>query len=497
MSPLMRAVSGTLLFFDELLGVGFILVGAVLFWRHPSWMTAGFWLYGLWFNPGQYFVAYAELQRFWPAVLTQEVLQSIMQGVGYAGFIVFALRFPHDRASGWRAQRERIVPFVALGLSVLQLWSFGTVLGWHTEAVTDVTYVVGYAVDVYVLAALYRSRFDQSPVDQQRTSWVLWACCIGLGGFIFADWNESTTMWDGFWRLFGLSSADIPEAVFLSFYLLNGFIPAAVWYALRRNHVVSVRFVVRRSFALVGTWIATGAPVGGFVLLIEHVFSEYGAKSALLFAPLLVAFGLLAEWAHERVNDGCERLLFRKLHVAEGQLERLGDALAEADDVGALERLLVVEPARVLGLASAAVFRFDGKVYRINVEPFGWPSGAVRVANAAALAPQLRVEQRPLRLSRVSWTDGPLPTGVAQPVVAVPFLRLGELIAFALYGLHEAGDDLTDDEIAILDKLGKVGGFAYRTVDANALRREVEALKRVVAELAARNEPAVLTEPAS
>jgi hypothetical protein len=107
------------------------------------------------------------------------------------------------------------------------------------------------------------------------------------------------------------------------------------------------------------------------------------------------------------------------------------------------------------------------------------------------------VEQRPLRLSRVSWTDGPLPTGVAQPVVAVPFLRLGELIAFALYGLHEAGDDLTDDEIAILDKLGKVGGFAYRTVDANALRREVEALKRVVAELAARNEPAVLTEPAS
>src|SRR5579864_1340739 len=49
-----------LIFAEDILGILFILVCARIVWQHSSPATWGFFLYGVWFNPGQFFGLYAE-----------------------------------------------------------------------------------------------------------------------------------------------------------------------------------------------------------------------------------------------------------------------------------------------------------------------------------------------------------------------------------------------------------------------------------------------------
>ena len=166
-TPLTSA-SRLLLGLVQILGVFFIGIGALLVWQRPSAMTWGFFLYGLWFNPGQFFVFYAQLQRFPYLLLAQEILQSAAQAVGYAGFVIFALRFPRNVAEPQWRYVERALPALVLILFVLQLASFGTSLGFKTEVIGRWSYIGGYAVDLGVLLILRLRRKSQPPEDQRE-----------------------------------------------------------------------------------------------------------------------------------------------------------------------------------------------------------------------------------------------------------------------------------------------------------------------------------------
>ena len=82
-------------------------------------MTWGFFLYVIWFNPGQSAQYYALLQLYSPvALLTQGLAGAVAQGVGLAGFIWFALRAPTDETTPrWRPV-ERSLPFIAVLLAL-------------------------------------------------------------------------------------------------------------------------------------------------------------------------------------------------------------------------------------------------------------------------------------------------------------------------------------------------------------------------------------------
>ncbi|MET0407328.1 MAG: hypothetical protein ABW006_03060, partial [Hyphomicrobium sp.] len=70
---------------DQVAGIAIVLAAAWLVWTKPGVMSWGFFLYVLWFNPGQAYEFYAQLQR-WPIVLlTQHALGSISQAAGYVG----------------------------------------------------------------------------------------------------------------------------------------------------------------------------------------------------------------------------------------------------------------------------------------------------------------------------------------------------------------------------------------------------------------------------
>ena len=78
---------------DQLAAIFVILAAAWLVWTRPGIMTWGFFLYVIWFNPGQSAQYYAVLQLYSPiALLTQNLVGAIAQGAGLAGFIWFALR---------------------------------------------------------------------------------------------------------------------------------------------------------------------------------------------------------------------------------------------------------------------------------------------------------------------------------------------------------------------------------------------------------------------
>ncbi|MBO0715808.1 MAG: hypothetical protein J2P55_00530, partial [Rhizobiales bacterium] len=95
---------------DQVAAMLVILAAAWLVWTKPGIMTWGFFLYVIWFNPGQSAQYYALLQQYSPiALLTQNIAGAIVQGIGSAGFIWFALRAPNDETtSRWRPVEQSL-----------------------------------------------------------------------------------------------------------------------------------------------------------------------------------------------------------------------------------------------------------------------------------------------------------------------------------------------------------------------------------------------------
>ena len=82
------------LFANEVVATVSILAAAWLVWTRPGAMTWGFFLYAIWFNSGQNFVFYAFLQDRPRLLLAQEAAGAVLEGVAYAGFLLFVLRAP-------------------------------------------------------------------------------------------------------------------------------------------------------------------------------------------------------------------------------------------------------------------------------------------------------------------------------------------------------------------------------------------------------------------
>jgi hypothetical protein len=472
---------------DEVLGVFFILVGTVLVWQRPSAMTWGFFLYGLWFNPGQYFVFYAELQRYPYLLLSQEILQAAAQAVGYAGFVTFALRFPHNEVDPQWRDAERALPFLVAILFILQLASFATGLGFRTEMIGRWSYGAGYAVDIAVLFILRFRRKTQAPEDQQRTRWVHWGCRVGLIAFIFADSNMATTLWNPLWEPFcggGSTVArwvcedgGLSETVLLAFFMLNATVAVAVFHAVRRHRVIDVRFALSRGTTLLLTSIIIAGALAGLGVWIEEYLHESLASKIAVYVLVVLVLKMLFEWLHERFNEACDHWLFRRLHVAEEHLHKVAGELPNVQSLDAIDFRLISETVASLDLASAAVFRREHSgTFRQHADPIGWSDGRdAPMPFAEAPLAELARQRIPMRLPERLGGVGPK---TWEPVLAMPVVAAGGLAAIALYGAHNTGDDLTGEEYALLLSLVAIAGNAYDRVETVLLRREVDELSQ-------------------
>ena len=226
------------LLLDQLAAMLVILAAAWLVWTKPGIMTWGFFLYVIWFNPGQSAQYYALLQLYSPiAFLAQNLAGAIAQGVGLVGFIWFALRAPTDETtSRWRPV-ERSLP----GVAVLLGLSYANLLGYPTEIVTRVGVASGLVVAVCGFVILLARQRELPPQDYQRLRWVIWGCVIGLPALVFADAGTTTTLLNFLWPNYSP-----PEQLWGLLYLINGVLCLLVTEALRKPYVVKVSIPLRR-----------------------------------------------------------------------------------------------------------------------------------------------------------------------------------------------------------------------------------------------------------
>src|SRR5215831_7437605 len=126
---------GLVLLADTVVGLIVILAAFRLVWIRPGVMTWGFFLYVVWFNPGQTFAYYALLQGSPLAIFVQEIAESLAQGASYAGLLLFALRFPTDTPDPRWGRFEWVAVVIGAVVALLWLASFANAFGVRTETI--------------------------------------------------------------------------------------------------------------------------------------------------------------------------------------------------------------------------------------------------------------------------------------------------------------------------------------------------------------------------
>jgi hypothetical protein len=468
------------LLLDQIAGILVVFGAAWLVWIRPGGMTWGFLVYAVEFNPGQAFQFYAWLQQWSPALLAQDVASCVTQTAGYTGFLLFALRVPGDETEGHWRRVERLLPVVAILLLALSITSLGSVFGNRAETATRASLIIGFAVDAAALGILLGRRKGLAPQDYQRIRWVIWGCLIGLPAFLIAELIEVTSLPSS------LLGADVAsEDVFGLIYLVNGVLCLFVVEAVRRPTVVSVSIPLRRATML------------GLLLSVPALFlhRQVEAVDELVHLPnwawLAVASSLafLISRLHEFATGFADRLFDREYRRAEAHLADVGLAIQRAESLAEIDRLMVDEPSRSLHLASAAVFRNQDDAFRRRAS-CGWDAAAVEVLNGIDALLPARQDGVPFPLDAIGATAAELPAGLARPILGVPVGNPRHCFALALYGGHEAGTDLDNNQRALLADLARHAGVAYAQVERELLHDRIVALEGELAQAATLPPPA-------
>jgi hypothetical protein len=471
------------LFLDTIVGMTVIGVAFWLVWTRPGWMTWGLFLYVIWFNPGQSLTFYAILQLWPKAIFAQEIAESLATGAGFAGLALFALRFPHDRTEAKWQPLERTVLWLGCAVALLTLLGFANMVGFPTGKIVAAGYIVGYAIDVGIVAILLIRRRSLQPEDEQRMRWVIWGCAIGLPVYILAEMCQSIALPGSLWRL------SAPQALVNLLYLPNGVLAYFASQAVWQRRVVSVSIPLRHGTTLTALSLAVGVPIVYLHEKLAH-FQDILRLPwwiwPFVVAPVLL---LLVHRLHKTAIDLTDRVFNRRFHAARQKVEGASKAMLEAATLAEIDRSLVEGAVQAFSLSSGAVFRNDGDVFRRIVDSSGWDDSMTKELNADADGIILRcLEDGELfRLPEVDWAWLGFPNGVRAPCLSVP-IRGGipEATAVALFGPHNTGNDIDLDECQMLGRLGERAATAYERVVTRELRQEVAELRAQIAVLQGR-----------
>ena len=458
------------LLLDQLAAILVILAAAWLVWTRPGVMTWGFFLYVIWFNPGQSSEYYALLQYYSPAaLLTQNIAGAIAQGAGSAGFIWFALRAPTDETtSRWRPI-ERALPSVAVLLAILLALSYANLFGYPTETVTRAGVLSGLVVAASAFMILLARRKELPPQDYQRLRWVIWGCLIGLPALVIADAGTGTTLLDPL-----LKGYSPPEQLWGLVYLVNGVLCLFVSEAVRRPYVVTVSIPLRRVTIL---GLLLSLPMLFLHQTIDHVregISENVSLPAWAWIAIATVGVFLTSKIHDTAVHHVDRLFNRSV-VKAGDC--LGDAILNAGNYAEIESHLVQGVHNALGLASASVFRKEGRNFRRTAADQGWNDAATRTLDLTDPMLEPAHTHRPFSVNAQAAARNRLPGGLMRPILAVPVGDRLRCLALALYGPHATGNDLNHDERTMLAELADKAASAFMKLNDDELRQRIATLE--------------------
>jgi len=478
------------LLLDQLAAMLVILAAAWLVWTRPGIMTWGFFLYVIWFNPGQSAQYYALLQLYSPvALLTQNLAGAIAQGVGLAGFVWFALRAPTDETTRrWRPV-ERSLPYLAVFLVLLLALSYANLLGFATETVTRAGVISGLVVAVWGFVILLARQHELPPQDYQRLRWVIWGCVIGLPALVFADAGTTTTLLNFLWPNYSP-----PEQLWGLLYLVNGVLCLLVSEAIRKPYVVKVSIPLRRVTIL---GLLLSLPILFLHQSIDHLregISEKVTLPAWTWIGIAAVILFLTSKLHDTAVHYLEWLFNRSI-VKTG--ERLGDTVLKSKSYGEIEKQLVQGVHEALGLASAGIFRERDHIFQRTAADHTWDDATETLDPSDPLLKAAQLHQ-PYDVDATTAARNRLPDGLMRPILAVPVGDRLRCLGLALYGPHATGNALSHEERSMLAELADKAASAFMQINDDQLRRRIAALESELAtktaELAGR-QPAFLTSP--
>lgn len=462
---------------DTVVGIIVILAAFRLVWVHPAVATWGFFLYVIWFNPGQTYAYYALLQQWPVAIFVQEICEALAHGAGFAGLLIFALSFPSDAPSRPWARFAWIAPAAGAIIGLLWLASFANAFGVPTERLTSSAFLLGYAVDAVVLVILLRRRRSLPAQDQQRMVWVICGCAIGLSAFIFAEIAQSTALLQDKLRI-------SPSNVIVGLlYLLNGVLVYFVSVAVLHRRVVSVAIPLRRGTILTVLTLALGIPIVNLHELLSHYQEIVQIPEwfwLLVVAPVAL---VLLQRLHDIAVHLVDRVLNRRFHAIRKRLNDAGAGMLRAGNFDEVDRLLASTPRGALDLSSAAIFRKENEIFRRRYS-IAWDASPLRELRQGDDDAVLRTADAsaPVRLAPGAWNRPALDAELLAPCLAVP-VRSDSLgvIAILLLGPHENGNDIDPDERDMLGDFATAAAAGYERVAFILLNKEVTQLRASLA----------------
>ena len=460
---------------DTVVGMLFVSVALYLVWTRPSRMTWGFFLYAIWFNPGEDYAFYALLQVWTPAVLIEQILEAFIQGAAYAGLLAFALCFPGETVEPRWRRLDSALPWLGAAIAALTLLSAANLFGFRTELLSQAHFFAIIPLDVVAILLLVLRLRHLPPQDEQRMRWAIAGCAIGLPAFLAAELCQSSNLPDA---LLGVTPS---QTVIQLLYLFHGVIAYFVGTAIRKRRVISVAIPLRRGAILTVLTFILGVPI---VYLHDRV-SAYGGHLnerfhlpewiwLLVVSPVtLIALTQL----HHHAVAFTERAFNRRYHRARDSLKGATERVRTARAFAEVDGLLTAVPVQTFRLSSAAVFRSaEDRLQRCS-PAIGWPEAGVQTLDGSldALPLACLETHRPLRLPRGSWQRPGLPADDEAPCLALP-IRGGaaESTALLLLGPHVTGSDITPDERDLLHAFTERAALAYDRIEVETLRREVQ-----------------------
>ncbi len=465
------------LLLDQIAATLVILAAAWLIWTRPGIMTWGFFLYVIWFNPGQSAQYYALLQLYSPvALLTQNLVGAIAQGVGLAGFIWFALRAPTDKTTPRWQPVERSLPFVATFLVMLLALSYANLIGFPTETITRTGVISGLVVAVCGFVILLARQHELPPQDYQRLRWVIWGCVIGLPALVFADAGTTTTLLNFLWPNYSP-----PEQLWGLLYLINGVLCLLVSEAIRKPYVVKVSIPLRRVTIL---GLLLSLPILFLHQSIDHIregISEKVTLPAWTWVGIAAVILFLTSKLHDTAVHYLE-WIFNRSVVRAG--ERLGDAVLKSKSYGEIEAQLVQGVHDALRLASAGIFREQDHVFQLTAADHTWDE-ATRILDPNDPLLKPAHAHRPYDVDVAAAARNRLPDGLMRPILAVPVGDRLRCLGLALYGPHATGNALSHEERSMLAELADKAASAFMQIGDAQLRRRIAALESELATTAA------------
>lgn len=447
-------------------GLLFVLIGTFTILLRPSPVVWGFYLYCLGSAPFAYRYLDGTLKLPYSFIWLCAVL--LVNAAALPGLLIFSLAILRDSVTGWRAALRWIalVLFAVLAGLLLVSLTRNYLLGQPALALENVHSEFRLAITITIAAVLFATYTRATGTDRQRLRWMM----VGIGIALFVPYVEF---------FLGRLAASSP-ALFDAVNVIRAAAPIGVAYAILKHRVINVSFFVSRTIVYAAI---TALLVSAFTFIdwLADKILDQSRLATILEVLVAIGFGLWMNKLHQQVDRFVDNVLFRSRHLAERALKRLSAGLPHAASYRVVDEILAEETAKNLSLASTALFRRTSQKRFERTSSVGWGKGtATALDDQDRLIIYLAGERESLRLPNIHWNQENLPTGAAEPMLAIPIFVRHELDAILILGAHVTGEDLDADEIRLLEECAVAAGAAYDHLEADALREKIVELQHTL-----------------